>query len=135
MKKILIVDDDAPTRRLLSATFEYVCEVFQAVDGITGLSMVLDHRPDLVILDGKMPRLDGLAVLGAIKSDPQLAHILVVMLTGRGQLSDLEKGVELGADAYFIKPVSTTSLRKWVFEKLALDARLNTRPSKVNTVS
>ncbi len=80
--------------------------------------MVLDHRPDLVILDGKLPRLDGLAVLGAIKADPQLANILVVMLTGRGQFSDLEKGMELGADAYFIKPVSPQSLRTWVLENL-----------------
>jgi len=118
MKKLLIVDDDLQTRRLLSATFEYDYEVFQAANGVTGLRMVLDHRPDLVILDGKLPRLDGLAVLGAIKADPQLANILVVMLTGRGQFSDLEKGMELGADAYFIKPVSPQSLRTWVLENL-----------------
>ena len=61
--------------------------------------MVLDHRPDVVILDGKMPRLDGLAVPGAIKASPELADILVAMLTGRGQFFDLEKGVKPGTDA------------------------------------
>lgn len=131
MKKLLIVEDDAQTRRLLSATFEYDCEVLQAVDGVNGLKMVLDHRPDVVILDGRMPRLDGLAVLGAIKADPQLANILVVMLTGRGQFSDLERGVELGADAYFIKPVSPKNLRTWVLEHLASGVRPETFPTEM----
>lgn len=134
MKKLLIVDDDAQTRRLLSATFEYDYEVFKAANGVTGLKMVLDHRPDLVILDGKMPRLDGLAVLAAIKSDPQLANILVVMLSGRGQLSDLERGVELGADAYFIKPVSPKSLKTWVLESLASGERSGTLPTAIETL-
>ena len=118
MKRLLIVDDDDDTCQLLTATFRNDCEIFQAADGINGLRMVLDHRPDLVILDGKMPRLDGLAVLGAIKSDAQLAHIQVVMLTGRGQFTDLERGLELGADAYFIKPVSPRILRDWVLKNL-----------------
>lgn len=118
MKKLLIADDDAQTRRLLSATFEYDYTVFRAADGVIALNMVLDHRPDVVILDGKMPGLDGLAVLGAIKADPDLSHILVVMLTGRGQFSDLERGVGLGADAYFIKPVSPKSLKTWVTNHL-----------------
>jgi len=134
MKKLLIVDDDAQTRRLLSATFEYDYEVFQAADGISGLKMVLDHRPDVVILDGTMPRLDGLAVLGAIKADPLLTNILVVMLSGRGQFSDLERGVELGADAYFIKPVSPKILRTWVLENLASGERPDTLPTVIKTL-
>lgn len=80
--------------------------------------MMLEHRPDVVILDGRMPKLDGLAVLSAIKSDPELANILVAMLTGRGQLSDLERGMELGADAYFIKPFSQKNLHAWVEKNL-----------------
>ena len=118
MKKLLIADDDVQTRRLLAATFEYDYTVFQAADGLIALNMVLSQRPDVVILDGKMPGLDGLAVLGAIKADPDLSHILVVMLTGRGQFSDLERGVALGADAYFIKPVSPKTLKTWVTDHL-----------------
>lgn len=119
MKKLLIVDDDVPTRRLLLATFQKDYEVFEAANGINALKMTLGHRPDIVILDGKMPGLDGLAILAAIKSDPDMAHILVVMMTGRGQLADLEKAMTLGADAYFIKPVSPKTLRTWVLEHLA----------------
>ena len=121
MRKLLIVDDDAQTRRLLSATFGYDYEILQASDGVHALKIVLEAQPDVVILDGRMPGLDGLAVLGAIKADPELAGILVVMLTGRGQFSDLERGVELGADAYFIKPVSPAILKKWVWDNLKPD--------------
>ena len=121
MKTLLIVDDDTQTRRLLAATFEYDFEILQAANGVHALRTVLDHRPDVVILDGMMPGLDGLAVLGAIKADPELAGILVVMLTGRGQFSDLERGMELGADAFFIKPFSPKNLKTWVLKNLKPD--------------
>lgn len=131
MKKLLIIDDDVTTRRLLLATFEHDYDIFQATDGTNGLNMVFDHRPDLVILDGKMPRLDGLVVLKAIKSNPELANTLVVMLTGRGQFADLEKGVNLGADAYFIKPFSPKTLRAWVMKNLQSAVRSGIAPAVV----
>ena len=118
VKKILIADDDAQTRLLLTTAFKDDYSVFRATDGVIALNMVLSHRPDVVILDGKMPRLDGLAVLGAIKADPDLSHITVLMLTGRGQFSDFERGILLGADAYFIKPVSPNILKLWVAKHL-----------------
>lgn len=120
MNTLLIVDDDRKTRHLLSITFGHEYQIFEAADGINALKMVLDHQPDVVILDGKMPGLDGLTVLSAIKSDPHLKHILVVMLTGRGQLDDLDRGLTLGADAYFIKPFTAKKLHAWVQENLEL---------------
>jgi DNA-binding response OmpR family regulator len=133
MKKLLIVDDDAPTRRLLVATFQHEYVVIEAADGISALSLVLDQQPDLVILDGKLPRLDGLAVLAAIKLDPKTAHILVMMMTGRGQFADLERGMDLGADAYFIKPVSPSTLRAWALEHLEPGNKSATRPEEPTT--
>ncbi|NDP64164.1 MAG: response regulator [Polaromonas sp.] len=121
MKKLLIVDDDTMTRRLLLEAFKYDYLVREAADGITALKIVLQEQPDVLILDGRLPRLDGLAVLAAIKSDPQMKHILVVMMTGRGQFSDLERGVTLGADAYFIKPVSPNTLKTWILENMPQD--------------
>lgn len=82
--------------------------------------MVVEHQPDVVLLDGILPKLDGLTVLRAIKSDPKLSNILVVMLTGRGQFSDLENGIDFGADAYFIKPFDHKKLQAWVEKKLKL---------------
>jgi DNA-binding response OmpR family regulator len=133
MKKLLIVDDDAPTRRLLVATFQHEYVVLEAADGISALLIVMDQLPDLVILDGKLPRLDGLAVLAAIKIEPKTAHVLVMMMTGRGQFSDLEKGMELGADAYFIKPVSPATLRAWALERLAPGNKSPTHPEETAT--
>ena len=133
MKKLLIVDDDAPTRRLLVATFQHEYVVLEAADGINALSLVLDQQPDLVILDGKLPRLDGLAVLAAIKLDTKTAHILVMMMTGRGQFADLERGMDLGADAYFIKPVSPATLQAWAHEHLVPGKELPTRPEETAT--
>ncbi|MCJ7800334.1 MAG: response regulator [Polaromonas sp.] len=120
MKKLLIVDDDLQTRRLLTILFENDYQVFKAADGIMALKMVLEHQPDVVLLDGCLPRLDGLTVLRAIKSEPELANILVVMLTGRGQFSDLENGIDSGADAYFIKPFDQKKLQVWVETNLKL---------------
>lgn len=120
MNKLLIVDDDFQTRHLLYIVFDHGYKIFEAADGITALKMVVDHQPDVVLLDGRLPKLDGLAVLRAIKSDPKLSHILVVMLTGRGQLSDLEDGINFGADAYFIKPFDQKKLRAWVEKNLKL---------------
>lgn len=128
MKKLLIVDDDAPIRRFLVATFQHEYVVFEAADGISALSLVENEQPDLIILDGKLPRLDGLAVLVAIKQDPKTAHILVMMMTGRSQLEDLERGMDLGADAYFIKPVSPARLRAWAREHLERGKKSPIRP-------
>ncbi|MES2191253.1 MAG: response regulator [Pseudomonadota bacterium] len=121
MKKLLIVDDDIATRRLLHAYFKYEYVIMEASDGLSALEIVQKEKPDVVILDGILPKLDGLAVLAIIKSDPALAHILVVMMTGRGQLSDLEKGVFMGSDAYFIKPVSPVTLKTWISNNLKAD--------------
>ena len=120
MKKMLIVDDDFQTRHLLYAVFDHEYQVFEAADGIRALKLVVDHQPDVVLLDGMLPKLDGLTVLRAIKSDLELSHILVVMLTGRGQLSDLENGINLGADAYFIKPFDLKKLQAWVEKNIKL---------------
>lgn len=114
MKKLLIVEDDAETRQLLSSTFERDFTIFEADNGVDAIRNILEHHPDILIVDGMMPRLDGLSVVAAVKSDPKLAHILVVMLSGRSDISDLERGIDAGADAYFIKPTSPNRLRTWV---------------------
>jgi two-component system phosphate regulon response regulator PhoB len=86
-------------------------EIHEAADGPTGLRMAQALRPDLMLLDVMMPgALDGLQVCRHIKSDPDLAHIKIVLLTARGQARDREAGNLAGAEDYLVKPFSPLHL-------------------------
>ncbi len=107
MKKVLIVDDHSDIRRLISITLGNKFEVLEAGDGDSGLNIIRKMQPDVVVLDVMMPgNLNGMEVLDAIKTDPGLKHIHVIMVTARGQVADYDDGMRRGADAYFIKPFS-----------------------------
>lgn len=119
-KRILIVDDEPNI--VISLEFLMMREgheVHVARDGEAGLVAVRDHRPDLVVLDVMMPKLDGFAVLASIRADPDLAHTRVLMLTAKGREAEREKGLTLGANAYMPKPFSTRELVDKVKELLA----------------
>lgn len=119
-KRILIVDDEPNI--VISLEFLMMREgheVRVARDGEAGLAAVREHRPDLVVLDVMMPKLDGFSVLASIRSDPDLAHTHVLMLTAKGREAEREKGLTLGADAYMPKPFSTRELVDKVKELLA----------------
>jgi CheY-like chemotaxis protein len=119
MKKILIVDDQACLRRLLSVTLRNDYEIIEASDGVEALAMVRAHMPDAVLLDIMMPgELDGLQVLQAIRVDPIHKKTLVAMVTARGQVVDREKGKELQANAYFVKPFRPLEMVQWLRERL-----------------
>ena len=118
-KKILVVDDNPDIRRLIRLSLENPYEILEAEDGETAMAMVRQHMPSLVILDIMMPgAYDGLQVLKAIKKAPELQHILVVMLTARGQSSDFQFGMQTGADAYFVKPFSPLVLLQWISSRI-----------------
>jgi len=74
-----------------------------ALDGKEGLELVKKEKPDLILLDIILPKLDGFLVLKEIKKDPDVKNIPVLMLTNLGQESDVKKGKKLGADGYFVK--------------------------------
>jgi DNA-binding response OmpR family regulator len=119
-KRILIVDDEPNI--VISLEFLMMREghaVHVARDGEAGLVAVREHRPDLVVLDVMMPKLDGFSVLASIRADPDLAHTRVLMLTAKGREAEREKGLTLGADAYMPKPFSTRELVDKVKELLA----------------
>jgi CheY-like chemotaxis protein len=116
MKSILIIEDQADIRRLIRWTLEdgdY--EIHEASHGDTGLTMVKAIRPDLVLLDVMMPgNIDGLQLCHIIKTDPELKHAVVVLLTARGQVSDREAGKSAGADIYLVKPFKPQLLEEIV---------------------
>lgn len=121
-KRILIVDDEPNI--VISLEFLMMREgheVHVARDGEAGLLAVRTQRPDLVVLDVMMPKLDGFSVLAAIRADAELAQTRVLMLTAKGREAEREKGLTLGANAYMPKPFSTRELVDKVKELLVLE--------------
>jgi DNA-binding response OmpR family regulator len=123
MKTILLADDEETLRILVHATIEdsgYA--ILEAADGKAALALALHYRPDLLVLDWMMPRLSGLDVLRAVRANPDLAHVPVIMLTARGQASDRELGKTAGADAYLVKPFSPLELLETIDHLLGVAA-------------
>ncbi len=104
VKNILIIEDDDFFRelirkKLLSENFN----VLEAVDGESGIKLVSEKKPDLIILDLLLPNMDGFEVLSKIKSNTDLSSIPVIILSNLGQQEDIERGLKLGADDYLVK--------------------------------
>lgn len=109
MPRILIVEDELPMRTALKDCLEAEGHrVLTAVDGEAGLKRALEDKPDLVMLDIMMPRLDGYAVCAELRRLSNPTPIL--MLTAKGQVDDRVLGLDAGADDYLVKPFSTEEL-------------------------
>jgi DNA-binding response OmpR family regulator len=103
--RILVCDDDPLLQELIEFRLGAKgYEVSKAVDGADALTKVRSEHPDLVVLDGMMPKSDGFEVLSLIKSDPALLDIPVIMLTARKGEKDIVSALEKGADDYLVKP-------------------------------
>lgn len=106
-EKILAVDDDEDIRELVRYNLvKDGLRVRCAASGEQALKEALDFMPDLVLLDLMLPGLDGLDVCRQLKSNPKTNHIPIIMLTAKGEDSDVVAGLELGADDYITKPFS-----------------------------
>lgn len=101
---ILVVDDSITTRTLEKSVLEAQgFRVRLSVDGVDALAQLRRERPDLVIADVEMPRMDGFELLHTMKGDPELASLPVILVTSRDSDEDRRKGLALGADAYIVK--------------------------------
>ncbi len=110
-KKILIVDDEPNIIMSLEYAFQKNnFEVFIARDGQEALDILQKETPDAIILDIMMPNVDGYATLTAIKNEPQLANCKIIFLSAKNKEADIQKGINLGADAYVTKPFSLKKL-------------------------
>jgi CheY-like chemotaxis protein len=120
MKTILIVDDRLEVRELVEVTLRIKdYRILQAESGEQALETVKTEKPDLVLMDVMMPGgMDGLEATRIIKNDPETKGSTVIMLTSKGQQTDKEKGLEAGADDYFVKPFSPLDLIRKVEEVL-----------------
>jgi CheY-like chemotaxis protein len=121
-RRMVLIADDEPANRMLVAAIlgseDY--NLIEARDGIEAWSMIQEHRPPLVLLDVRMPGRTGIDILHAIKSDPQLAAIKVILLTASAQESEIGAGLAAGADSYLTKPFSPADLLSRVDEALEL---------------
>jgi DNA-binding response OmpR family regulator len=103
-KRILLAEDDRFLRRAAEARLrQQGFEVLTATDGEEALRVARAERPDLVLLDVVMPRLQGFDVLKALKRDAVTARIPVIVLSNLGQERDVEQAIALGAEAYLVK--------------------------------
>lgn len=105
MEKILVADDETYIVKLLTVNLKKVgYEVVQAFDGEETLKKIAEEKPDLVVLDIMMPKIDGIDVLKRLKSNPDTKSLPVVMLTAKAEDKDIFRGWQEGADAYLTKP-------------------------------
>ncbi|HEX8322666.1 MAG TPA: response regulator transcription factor [Tepidisphaeraceae bacterium] len=106
-KTVLIADDEQDLVELIGFNLQRNgYDVLSATDGTTALKLAQQHTPDLIVLDVMMPGLDGTEVCRRLKGDPKTAKIPVVMLTAKGEETDVVVGLTLGADDYVTKPFS-----------------------------
>jgi DNA-binding response OmpR family regulator len=109
--RILVADDDVDIRELVEFKLSTLGHDVVAVsDGQAAIEACQAQRPDLAVLDVMMPGVSGLDAIRAIRADPLLADLPVILLTARAQESDVETGFDSGADDYITKPFSPREL-------------------------
>src|SRR3954462_1494059 len=130
MERLLIVEDELPMRTALADVLTAQgYRVITASDGEAGLRRAIEEKPDLVLLDIMMPRLDGYAVCSELR---RLSHAVpILMLTAKGMVEDRVTGLDAGADDYLVKPFSTEELLARVRALLRRLHRSSNAPSSL----
>ena len=127
-KKILIVDDEKALISLVSLHMKMSgYDVLSAANGEKALEIAKEEKPDLIILDLMLPKIDGWETCKRLRQDPEIKNVPVIMLTARAEIEDKLKGFEAGADDYVTKPFSPRELVSRVKRVLA---RAEAEPQK-----
>jgi len=110
-KTIVVIEDEPDILEVLSYNLKREgFEVFSATNGTQGLSLVNKELPDLVLLDLMLPGMDGIEICSTIKNNPGTQNTLIIMVTAKGEESDIVLGLGVGADDYITKPFSPKEL-------------------------
>jgi len=115
IKNILIVDDDVLQVKLLQGILksnDY--QVSIATEADDGLDIAINKNPDLIILDVMMPVINGYNFCRLLKKEAGKSEIIIILLTSRDEIQDIQIGLDMGADAYLTKPVNTEELLKTI---------------------
>jgi CheY-like chemotaxis protein len=120
MAKILIADDEQDILDLLVFTLRFAGhEVMAANNGEEALRLTQTEKPELVLLDVRMPRMNGLETCRKIKADPALRHIPILFVSAWGQESEIKSGLDAGAVGYVVKPFEPNQIILKVAELVA----------------
>ena len=119
-KSILIIEDDPSFSRAINHIVEKEgYNVSTASNGMTGLRMVKENPPDLLILDVMLPGLDGFEICSRLRNEPPTARLPIIMLSAKGQETDRETGLKVGANEYLTKPVNRELLLETISKLLS----------------
>ncbi len=122
--KVLIVEDNPMNMRLIEMILksdDYL--LLKATDGEEALAIAAIDHPDLVLMDIRLPKLNGLEVAKRLKQNVQLSDIPIIALTAHAMKGDMEKAIEAGCDRYVSKPIDTRQLPRLVADMLAAHQR------------
>lgn len=122
--KVLIVEDNPMNMRLIEMILksdDYL--LLKATDGEEALAIAAIDHPDLVLMDIRLPKIDGLEVAKRLKKNSALSHIPIIALTAHAMKGDEEKAIEAGCDSYVSKPIDTRQLPKLVANVLSAHQR------------
>lgn len=111
-RSVLVVDDQSSIRQLVRVGLRSLGyrKVSEAEDGLEALALMATECPDVILLDGNMPRLDGVGTLKAIRSDIRFKHLPVIMLTGRANSDFVRECRTLGVEGFVLKPFTVEIL-------------------------
>jgi CheY-like chemotaxis protein len=120
MKKILIIEDNEQNLYLVTFILKKNgYEVFAARDGEEGINMAVSIKPDLILLDIQLPVMDGYAVAGHLRANPDLAYIPIIAVTSYAMPGDREKTIQAGCNGYIEKPINPDTFMQQVEEHIA----------------
>ena len=119
MAKILVAEDERDIRDLIAFTLRFAGhEVSTAANGEELYQMAVKEVPELILTDVRMPKMTGYEACKLIKAEPTLQHIPIVFLSAKGQESEVQTGLSVGAEEYLLKPFAPDQLTKKVAEIL-----------------
>lgn len=111
-ERTILLADDSKTSQLTTEMMlkKYPCRILKATDGEQAVAVAVTERPDLILLDVVMPRMNGFQVLAALRAREETREIPVIMVTTRGEAGNVETGFRQGCNDYVIKPFSSVEL-------------------------
>ena len=123
-KTILVIEDNEMNMKLIRIILKVgKYRMLEAMDAETGLRLVREHHPDLILMDIQLPGMDGLSATKIIKDDPDLKEIPIFALTGFAMKSDEEKAADVGFAGYIVKPFSVKALLETIGNCLKTEGR------------
>jgi len=117
--KILVAEDERDIRDLVGFSLKFAgFDVVEATNGVEAVDRALAEKPDLILMDVRMPRMTGYEACKQLKSIDEMKHIPIIFLSAKGQESEIQHGLEVGAEEYILKPFAPDELADKVREVL-----------------